>query len=71
MAQPQVRIGLMVKVNEPEPDIIDVLLPSLQKREKDVLTADNCSSKQHLSDKEKKKEEKKHQQKTGKNEYWI
>jgi hypothetical protein len=67
MAHSQVRIGLMVEVNEQEPGIIDVLLPSSQKRLKKVSTANNCSYKQqqYLSDIEKKKEEKKHQQKTG------
>jgi hypothetical protein len=59
----------MVEVKEPEPDIIDVLLPSSQKLLKNVLTANNgssrCSKCQMLSDKEKKEEDRKHQQKIG------
>jgi hypothetical protein len=61
MAHLQVRVDLMVEVKEQEPDVIDVLLPSSQKRKKepDVSTANNWSSKQrlkkYLSDKEKKR----------------
>jgi hypothetical protein len=41
MAQPQVRVHWNVEVNEPEPDIIDVVVPSSQKKKKDVLTVNN------------------------------
>jgi hypothetical protein len=41
MAYPQVRVNWTVEVNEPDPDIIEVLLPQSQKVLKEVLSTKN------------------------------
>jgi hypothetical protein len=53
MAHSQVHVDLMVEVKEQEPDIINVLLPSSQKQEKEtyVLMANN----QNWTSKEKER----------------
>jgi hypothetical protein len=57
MPQPQFRVNWTVEVNEPEPDIIEVLLPSSQKVLKEVLSTKNGKRTQYqmMSDKQKRK----------------
>jgi hypothetical protein len=59
MPYPQVRVNWTIKINQPAPDILEVLLPQSQKLLKDVLTDSNgrskCTPYQMLSEKEKKK----------------
>jgi hypothetical protein len=57
MPQPQVLVYWTVEVNEPEPEIIEVLLPSSQKVLKEVLSTKNGKRTQYqmMSDKQKRK----------------
>jgi hypothetical protein len=57
MAYPQVRVNWTVEVNEPDPDIIEVLLPQSQKVLKEVLSTKNGKRNQYnkMTDEDKRK----------------
>jgi hypothetical protein len=56
MAYPQLRVNWTVDVNEPDPDIIEVLLPQSQKVLKEVLNIKNGKRKyKKMTDEEKRK----------------
>jgi hypothetical protein len=56
MAYPQVRVNWTVEVNEPDPYIIEVLLPQSQKVLKEVLSNKNGKRKyKKMTDEDKRK----------------